>query len=381
MRVRQFELRLLAVALAIFWALGALIVLATYHPGGPIDLVVGIAAALPVPLAVCAIVWPPLVRSNRGSAGVMWLGLLAGLLLIPSIWALGQQIVQGQTTSLLPSAEVVYPFVLALFATSLFSGIGISRQLIAEVGIGRRRIGAALGFAVAATISIGAVFAGVSLADTSGLANRPVPPQCTMPIAVAPSAHVDLDLWGDVDGRSIGTAGVSGVRSGSDVSWKGPVARGSVFAEYGEVVLGDYAWTLGADGSWKPGPRSEHENDLLDLTVLQDALSLPNRAAAEDHGFESLQGQRTRRCRIAVDGPTFLASFPETAWLTGDTNVKAWRGQLDYWLFESGQLGRVEGFVNGASQNLLPHGLLATVNVRMSVVERGLPVSIKAPGS
>ena len=381
MRVRQFELRLLAVALALFWAFGALIVLATYHPGGPIDFFVGVAASLPVPLAACAIVWPPLVRSNRGSAGVMWLGLLAGLLLIPSIWSLGQQIVGGQTKSLLPSAEVVYPFVLALFATSLFAGLGISRQVIAEVGIGRRRIGAAVGFAVAATMGVGLVFAGVSLADTANLADKPVPPQCSAALAAPSTAQVDLDLWGDVDGRSIGTAGVSGVRSGSDASWKGPVARGSVFAENGVVLLGDFAWTLQADGSWRPGPRSEAVGDLLDLTVLHEALSLENRAAAEDHGFESVQGERARRCRIPVDGPTFLASFPQAAWLTGDTTVKAWRGQLDYWLFEDGALGRVEGSVNGAAGNLLPHGLLATINVRMSAVDRGQPVSIKAPGT
>ena len=393
MRVRQFELRLLAVTLTLFWALGALVVLATYHPGGPVDPLVGLAAALPLPVAVAAIVWPPLVRSDRVSAGIFWLGLVAALLLLPSIWALGQQIVQN-TKSLQFSWEVVYPFVLALFATSLFSGVGISRQFISEVGLGRRRIGASVGFAVATTIVIGLLFAGVSLADNAALADKPttassrfgptsaslVPPECRDSVVDAPTAQVDLDLWGDVDGQSLGTAGFVGVRSGIDVSWKGQVARGNVFGQYGTVLLDESGWTLQVDGSWKARTRNELGGDLLDLTVVQNALSLTNRATAEDRGFESVEGAPARRCRVAVDGPTFLATFPQMAWLSGPASVKAWRGQLDYWIFGDGEIGRVEGFVNGASQNILPHGLLATINVRMNAVDRGRAVTIKAPG-
>jgi len=55
-RVRQFELRLLAVALTVLWAAGGGIVLIAYRPGGPVDLLVGVAASLPLLISVAAIV-------------------------------------------------------------------------------------------------------------------------------------------------------------------------------------------------------------------------------------------------------------------------------------------------------------------------------------
>jgi hypothetical protein len=398
-RVRQFELRLLAVALTVLWGLGGLITLVAYRPGGPIDVFVGLAASLPLPVAAAAIVWPPLVRSDRGSAGIFWLGIGAGLLLLPSIAALSDQIIQGGTQPLLPSLEIIYPWVLALLGTSLFAGLGVSRQLISETGIGRRRLAASVGFAVATTVLIGAVFAGVSLADNAALADRPAttsrfgptdarltPPQCAGAIEPASTAQIELDLWGDVDGRSIGTASLTGKRSGSDVSWTAQVVRGDLFGEYGAVLLGPSAWTLEPEGEWTAAMRSElqgdpTDSDLLDTTILAQALSPTYRATAEDRGLEYVEGAPARHCRVAVDGLTFMATFPQLIWLSGDASVKAWRGQLDYWIFGDGELGRVEGFVNGAAQDILPHGLLATVNVRMTATYRGQGVAITAPRS
>jgi hypothetical protein len=393
-RVRQFELRLLAVALTVLWGVGGVIALAAYRPGGPVDLLVGLAALLPLPVSVAGIVWPPLVRSDRGTAGIFWLGLGAALLLMPSIAGLSGQVLEGGTQPLLPSLEVVYPWVLALFATSLFAGLGLSRQLISEVGVGKRRFGASLGFAIITTFLIGAVFTGVSLADNAALADRAathsrfgptsatlIPPACTGAIVDARSAQVELDLWGDVDGRSVGTANLTGSRSATDVSWKAQVTRSDLFGEYGVVVLGNSAWTLKPDGEWTSAPKAGLESDLLDYTALTAALSQANRATAEDHGLEYVEGARARRCRVAVDGPTFLATFPQLSWLLGDASVKPWRGQLDYWIFGDGELGRVEGSVNGAAQNILPHGLLATFNVRMTATDRDRGVSISAPRS
>ncbi|HEU6439859.1 MAG TPA: hypothetical protein VFC12_05420, partial [Terriglobales bacterium] len=76
MRVRQFELRLLAVALTVLWAVGGGIVLIAYRPGGPVDVLVGVAASLPLLVSVAAIVWPPLVKGYGGAAAVFWIGLL-----------------------------------------------------------------------------------------------------------------------------------------------------------------------------------------------------------------------------------------------------------------------------------------------------------------
>ena len=393
MRVRQFELRLLAVALTILWAAGAGVILVAYRPGGPVDLLVGIAASLPLLVSVASIVWPPLVRSDRGSAGVFWLGLVAGLLLLPSIAGVTGQVVEGGTQALLPSLEVVYPWALALLATSLFAGIGISRQFINEVGIGKRRIAASLAFAVVATSAIGGVYAGVSLADEAALRDRPathsrfgpteanvIPPECNQALVSAATAKLELDLWADVDGRSVGTVNLNGSRSGVDVSWTAQVVRGAdLFVQYAAVRRGSAAWLLAPGGAWTQVPPAELDGDMVDASAIAGALSLGNRATAENRGFEYVEGARARHCRVAVDGTTFLASFPQVVWLVGTADTSTWRGELNYWVFGDGEVGRIEGRINGSAQEILPHGLLATVNLRMTATDRDTPVSIATP--
>jgi len=391
-RVREFELRLLAVALTVLWAAGGGVVLIAYRPGGPVDLLVGAAASLPMLVSVAAIVWPPLVRSDRGAAGVFWLGLVAGLLLLPSIAAVAGQIIQGGTEPLLPSLEVIYPWALALLATSLFAGLGIGRQLIPEAGIGKRRLAASIAFALAATSIIGGIFAGVSLADNAALSNMPAahskfgptaanltPPECNRALVTADTGSLEIDLWADVDGRSAGTVNLSGSRSGSDLSWSAQVVRSDLFGEYGAVRIGSSAWTLSPGKSWtvvRPGAIDRQE---LDVTVLADALAPANRATAEDRGLEYVDGAPARHCRVAVDGPTFAASFPQVGWLAGSTSLAAWRGELDFWVFGDGEVGMVSGTLNGNPEGILPHGLLATVWVKMTVTDRGAPVSISPP--
>jgi hypothetical protein len=243
-RVREFELRLLAVALTVLWAAGGGIVLIAYRPGGPVDLLVGVAASSPLLVSVAAIIWPPLVRSDRGSAGVFWLGLIAGLLLLPSIAAVAGQVVQGGTEPLIPSLEVLYPWAIALLATCLFAGLGISRQLVPGIGIGRRRLAAAVAFTVVASTIIGGGFAGVSLADNAALANMPAAhskfgptnlkpdasgevtlPSCTGIIVASGTANLEFDLSASVDSRAVGTVNLTGSRSGSDEAWTAQVVR------------------------------------------------------------------------------------------------------------------------------------------------------------
>ena len=47
-RVRTFELRLIGVALVVCWTLTAALVLLAYRPGGPIDVLVGVLAFVPL---------------------------------------------------------------------------------------------------------------------------------------------------------------------------------------------------------------------------------------------------------------------------------------------------------------------------------------------
>ena len=392
MRVRQFELRLLAVALTVLWAAGGGGVLVAYRPGGPVDLLVGVAASLPLLVSVAAIVWPPLVRSDRGSAGIFWLGLLAGLLLIPSIASVASQVLQGGTEPLLPSLEVVYPWALALLATSLFAGFGISRQLIPEIGVGKKRLAASISFAVVATSIIGGIFASVSLADNAALGNVPAahskfgptaanltPPQCSGPLATPKTGSLSFDLSANVDGRAVGTVNVIGSRSGSDMAWTAQVVRSDLFGQYGAVRIGSSAWAMSPGSSWAATNPTVIDGQALDLTVLSGVLSLKNRATAEDHGLEYVEGARARHCRAAIDGSTFAVSFPQVKWLVGDASLATWRGEIDFWVFGDAEVGMVSGTVNGDAQGILPHGLQATVRVKMTVTDRGAPVTISPP--
>ena len=392
MRVRQFELRLLAVALTVLWAAGGGVVLVAYRPGGPVDLLVGVAASLPLLVSVAAIVWPPLVRSDRGSAGIFWLGLLAGLLLIPSIASVASQVLQGGTEPLLPSLEVVYPWALALLATSLFAGFGISRQLIPEIGVGKKRLAASISFAVVATSIIGGIFASVSLADNAALGNVPAahskfgptaanltPPQCSGPLATPKTGSLSFDLSANVDGRAVGTVNVIGSRSGSDMAWTAQVVRSDLFGQYGAVRIGSSAWAMSPGSSWAATNPTVIDGQALDLTVLSGVLSLKNRATAEDHGLEYVEGARARHCRAAIDGSTFAVSFPQVKWLVGDASLATWRGEIDFWVFGDAEVGMVSGTVNGDAQGILPHGLQATVRVKMTVVDRDAPVTISPP--
>ena len=395
MRVRVFELRLLAVVLSVLWAAGGGVALIAYRPGGPVDLLVGLAALLPLPVSVASAVWPPLVRGDRAAAGVFWLGLGAGLLLVPSIGSITSQVVAGGAEPLLPSPEVVYPWTLALLATSLFTGIGLTRSFFPNPGAGRRRLAASIAFALVTTTAIGTAFAGVSLADNAALNSRPetvsrfgptspklTPPSCNRALTPAATSTVVLELWGDVDGRGVGRVDLAGKRSGSDVSWTAQAGRtASADTQYGVIRVGSSAWSEQTGSSWAGISLDETRNDLLDKTVFDVALTAGNRATAEDRGFDYVEGARARHCAIVIDGETFAAAFPQMAWLTGNADVGMWRGQLEYWVFGDGEVGKVLGSVNGSAQDILPHGLLATMEVSMTATDRDAPVSIAPPNA
>jgi len=393
-RVRLFELRLLAVALSLLWAFGGGIILVAYRPGGPIDMLVGVAASLPLAVSAAPIVWPPLVKSDRGSAGVFWIGLAAGLLLIPSIAGVAGQLLGGGTQTLLPSAEVVYPWALALLATSLFAGLGISRQFVSESGYGRKRLATTAAFAIAATLTIGGIYAGVSYADDAALQNKPtaysrfgptsaslIPPDCSHALTTAGSSKLEMEIWGDVDQRSVGSVNLAGYRAGSDVSWTAQVVRNDLFGQFGVVRVGASAWTASPGNPWQSASPADVASDSLDATAMAAALSLTNRATAEYRGLEYVEGARARHCRVAVDGSTFEASFPQVKWLTKEAVIDTWRGEIDFWIFGDGEVGMISGSVNGSAQGILPKGIQATIQVKMTAVERDTQITISPPGN
>jgi len=86
---------------------------------------------------------------------------------------------------------------------------------------------------------------------------------------------------------------------------------------------------------------------------------------------EVIEGARARHCRVAVDGDTFEAAFPQVRWLVGDSDLHRWRGQLDYWIFLDAQLGQVVASASGEAEELVPDALLATIDVHLTATVRG----------
>ena len=285
MRVRLFELRLLAVTLTGLWTIAAGLVLLGYRPGGPIDLLVGISATAPIAISLAAVIWPPAARSSRAFAAVASIGLLAALLLIPSIGGiLGQLIARGPQT-LLPSLESAYPWMLALAATSIFAGLGIARHLLGQTSMRRRRLGVGVALGVVMTVASGSLFAGAAIANEVALRNLPAtasrfgptivdqePPQCGDAIKEASTAQIQIDLMGDVDGHQIGSVDIRGARSGQDVRQVDQVSTDQAQGQYGLARIGQLAWTQEPRAAWQRTPVAEEAGPQLDELVVETVL-------------------------------------------------------------------------------------------------------------
>jgi len=105
MRVRRFELRLLATSLVGCWVVAAALVLLAYRPGGPYDVLVGLVAMIPIAIALTGAIWPPVARGDVAFPAIIWLGIIALLCLVPSITGVVNQLVALDSRTLLPSAE------------------------------------------------------------------------------------------------------------------------------------------------------------------------------------------------------------------------------------------------------------------------------------
>ncbi len=392
MRVRRFELRILAIVLVVAWSVFAGLVLVGYRPGGPIDILVGIAALPTVLVAAAAFVWPPVARGDRPFWATGAIGVGAVLLLVPSIAELVGQLQAGGPQTLLPSLEAAYPWLLALGATSLFAGLGIARRALGGTAVRRRRLLLGSVIAVGLTLAIGTGFAGAAIANDLALRDAPAadspygptdpalePPPCDGSVSAGPSARVELVLSGDVDRRSIGDVRLEGIRVGTDLRWGADATTSTVLGTFGAARVGSSAWTYDKPGDWTPRPPEALDDATLDLLVVETALTPGRRAVAESLGIGYVAGARARHCRIAIDGETFRAAFPQVAWLVGDDPLARWRGDLEFWVFGDGQVGQVIGSVNGEGASLTPKGILGTVHVTMTATDRGRIPGVPAP--
>jgi hypothetical protein len=391
-RVRKFELRLIGSALVACWAVSGGLVLLTYRPGGPLDLIVGLTTLGPIAIAVAGVLWPPVARGDRAFSAIMWLGVGGLLCLVPSIVGLIDQLTAYGSQTLLPSVEAVYPWLLALIATSLFTGFGVARRVHGGMALRRRRLLAGMAVAVLATAISGTMFGAVAIANDLALRDRSVtssrfgptdgpdqPPLCDSPIETGPTARLRLELDGTVDLRPIGSVDLSGLRVGRDFRWLAYVATVRQLGEYGSARIGDDAWVRTPSLGWRAVTSETVTADSLDVWALSTALTADYRATAEDRGVEVLDGARARRCRVAVDGATFETTFPQVRWLVGSADLHRWRGQLDYWIFLDGQIGQVAGSANGEAVGVMPDALQATVELRLTATERGRNFVIYPP--
>jgi hypothetical protein len=391
-RVRNFELRLIGGALVASWAVSGGLVLLTYRPGGPLDLVVGLTTLGPLVIALAGMVWPPVARGDRAFSSIMWLGIAGLLCLVPSIVGLVDQLTAYGSQTLLPSFEAVYPWALALIATSVFAGIGAARRLHGGSAMRRRRLLAGVAIALVATAASGITFGTVAIANDVALRDRAAtssrfgptagpdqPPFCDAPIATGTSARLRLDLTGTVDLRPIGSVELSGLRVGADFRWLAYVATIRQLGEYGSALVGDRGWVRTPSLGWRTVTTDEVAANSLDVQALSTALTPEYRATAEDRGVEVLEGARARRCRIAIDGAAFEATFPQVRWLVGSADLHRWRGQLDYWVFLDGQVGQIAGGVNGEAVGVAPDALQATVELRLTATERGRSFVVYPP--
>lgn len=388
----MIELRILGAAMAALWAAAFGVILVGYRPGGPADLVVGIAAAGPLLIALAAIVWPPVARGGRAFVLIAWLGLGALLLLAPALVGIVRQLEARGLQTLLPSLEAAYPWALALLATALFAGLGIARRRLGETSLRRRRLalGTAIGMALA-TLA-GSAFGVASVANDLALRDRPAdasrfgptdpdlaPPACSGELGAGVTARLTGRLDVDVDGRRSGTVTIDGVRVGDDFRWIGFAATALTVGQHGSARIDDAEWSRAPRTGWVPVPSGFVTGDDLDLAVLRTALVADNRMVAENRGLAFIEGARARHCRVAIDGAIFRAAFPQLRLLIGDADLSRLVGELDFWVFGDAQLGRVDVRLNGSAVGIVPDALLITVRAELIAVDRGVAHGIERP--
>lgn len=392
-RVRRFELRLIALGLAAAWALAGGLVLLAYRPGGPLDLAVGLTMATPVGIAMSAVRWPPVARGAGAFPLMVTLGVGSLLVLLPSIGGVLNQILALGSQTLLPSPEAAYPWTLALAGTSLFAAFGLVRRLDGGSAGRRRRLMVGLAVGGALAVTTGTLFTGVAIGNELALRERPAasasrfgptdperdPVDCAAPIRAGQAARLRGDYQGSVDRRAIGSVELSGIRADTDMRWLAYVATTAELGQYGAARSGERAWLRTPRSGWQSAPPEALVVATVDRQAVDIALTAGNRATAEDYGIEVIEGARARRCRIGVDGATFRAAFPEVRWLVGSVDLSRWRGQVDYWIFLDGEVGQIAGTANGEAIGIRADALQASLEVRLTATERDRDLVVYPP--
>jgi hypothetical protein len=391
-RVRTIELRILGLVLGVLWVAAFVLVVAGYRPGGPVDGLVGLAAAGPALVAFIAVRFPPVARGDRAFAGIAWLGLGAVLLLLPSLAGLVAQLTGRGPQTLLPSLEAAYPWLLALAATCVYAGIGVARRRLGETVVRRRRFLAGGTLGMLLLLVTGSAFSAAAIVNELAVSNRLVvgsrfgptedtaePPDCTDPVVAGATARLQLRMDGSIDGRYAGQLVIDGIRNGADMSWTGFAATREELGTFGATRIGDQAWRLEPGEGWHRVARADVAGSDLDRQLVAVALTPSEQNAPEDRGLAYIEGALARHCRITLVGSTLRRALPEVRLILGDADVDRWRGELDFWVFADGQLGQADGRITGSAVGLAEDALQAGLRFRLLAYDRGLPVAVLPP--
>jgi hypothetical protein len=157
------------------------------------------------------------------------------------------------------------------------------------------------------------------------------------------------------------------------------VATDRALGQFGAARLDRDGWRLDPRTGWRRTTAGEVDGMDLDAQLIRVALEAGSRDAAEDHGLEFHEGARARHCRVAIDGAAFRSAFPGVEHLVGDAGLERWRGELDYWVFADGEVGRVAGSVNGDAASIGETGLQGTLRATMIAIERDRDHAITRP--
>jgi hypothetical protein len=391
MRIRRLELRVIALCLTVLWTLTAVVVLLGYRPGGPLDLVVGLAVVPVALIALVGLAWPPARRRDGLHLGILLLGIIAALLLVAALGAVLSQLTRGGPQTLLPSLEAAYPWAMALLATAVFAAIGAARRALGPSAPPGRApaVGAMIG--VAAAVVVGAAFGTAAIANEIAVRELPSassrygpagsedPQPCDGPLVMPASANLELAIRGAIDDRSIGQAVLDGPREGDDFRWQANVASDRALGRYGAARIGNEAWAAEPREPWEPVASAIVEGLDLDRRFVSIALAANQTAIAQDLGLVLVGGARARHCRIATTGDVIGAALPVARWIVDGADIGRWRGAVDYYVFLDGSVGLAMGSVNGEAFVLDRSGLLGTLDFELSIIDRGRDLAVAPP--
>ena len=407
------QMRLLAVGLTALWTATAVAVAAAYRPGGPLDIVVAIVCFVPVLVASAGAVWPPVAGSHRHRVALAWVWTAAVLFGIPVVYGVASTLTSGGPHNLVPSTEAAYAAILAFFTMAAFSVAGFVHLRRQEMAFERRATLLTVLLAALLTTAIGALFVLVALINEGALRDEEplrsrygptnvdlVPPSCDEPVALGRSARVTIEAHSSLDDEARGSATLSGQRSGVDEVWSGSWSGPDGDGQTAYLRIGQQAWLNDRStdravpgGGWQetlPDPFGLAGRDRLTMDGPPHALVDVPRGSivAEDLGLEVIESAPARHCRTFIDGPTALASFLPLRWLLLDSHdpaaadVGRWRGEMDWWVFGDGELGRARIEVSGSRAETAwgATGVRAVLQAELEAVDRDLAIDISVPG-